>query len=70
MPFFVTLTELILKLLLLYIKREIDGEVVLMLCRGLKSPVSPGGHEKRGGTDSDRDSELDLDYSQCKFVIN
>ena len=38
---------------------------VLNYFRGLKSPVSPGV-EKRGGTDSDRDSELDLDYSQCK----
>jgi len=48
------------------VKESVD---VKMLFRGLKSPMSPGGHEKRGGTDSDRDSELDLDYSQCKFVI-
>ena len=33
--------------------------------RGLKGPISPG-REKRAGTDSDRDSELELDYAQCK----
>ena len=37
----------------------------LISCRGLKGPLSPG-REKRGGTDSDRDSELELDYAQCK----
>ena len=35
-------------------------------CRGLKGPLSPG-REKRGGTDSDRDSELELDYAQCEY---
>ena len=29
--------------------------------------MSPG-REKRAGTDSDRDSELELDYAQCKFI--
>ena len=38
----------------------------LCCCRGLKGPLSPG-REKRGGTDSDRDSELELDYAQCEF---
>ena len=41
----------------------------MFFCRGLKSPLSPG-REKRGGTDSDRDSELELDYSQCKYIAN
>ena len=34
--------------------------------RGLKGPLSPG-REKRAGTDSDRDSELELDYAQCEY---
>ena len=34
--------------------------------RGLKGPLSPG-RDKRAGTDSDRDSELELDYTQCKY---
>merc|ERR1712130_914177 len=37
--------------------------------RGLKSPLSPG-REKRAGTDSDRDSELELDYAQCAMDSN
>ena len=37
-----------------------------IIFRGLKGPLSPG-REKRGGTDSDRDSELELDYAQCKY---
>merc|ERR1712107_531854 len=37
--------------------------------RGLKGPLSPG-REKRGGTDSDRDSELELDYAQCAMDSN
>ena len=39
------------------------------VCRGLKGPLSPG-REKRGGTDSDRDSELELDYAQCKYRLS
>ena len=39
----------------------------LISSRGLKGPLSPG-REKRGGTDSDRDSELELDYAQCKYT--
>ena len=34
--------------------------------RCLKGPLSPG-REKRAGTDSDRDSELELDYAQCEY---
>merc|ERR1719273_119926 len=37
--------------------------------RGLKGPLSPG-REKRAGTDSDRDSELELDYTQCAMDSN
>jgi len=37
--------------------------------RGLKGPLSPG-REKRAGTDSDRDSELELDYAQCAMDSN
>ena len=36
--------------------------------RGLKGPISPG-REKRAGTDSDRDSELELDYAQCEYQV-
>ena len=39
------------------------------ICRGLKGPISPG-REKRAGTDSDRDSELELDYAQCKWSLH
>ena len=37
--------------------------------RGLKGPLSPG-REKRAGTDSDRDSELELDYAQCEYLLS
>merc|ERR1719220_1565236 len=37
--------------------------------RGLKGPLSPG-REKRAGTDSDRDSELELEYAQCAMDSN
>lgn len=37
--------------------------------RGLKGPLSPG-RDKRAGTDSDRDSELELDYTQCAMDSN
>ena len=48
-----------------YSRRRVDCN--LISCRGLKGPLSPG-REKRGGTDSDRDSELELDYAQCKYT--
>merc|ERR1712241_1638221 len=37
--------------------------------RGLKGPLSPG-REKRAGTDSDRDSGRELDYTQCAMDSN